>query len=123
MLIRNAVLKLRNCTCNITVRSRGISSSTSNELQQRKLWFPPKYQSPRQIWIENLDTIDEKKLNIVELHPDIFATNPRIDLIHQNVRWQILYRYVSFAHTKVRSEVRGGGRKPWPQKGKCNLCF
>lgn len=42
---------------------------------------------------------------------------PRIDIIHQNVTWQQKYRYVSFAHTKVRSEVRGGGRKPWPQKG------
>lgn len=69
------------------------------------------------MWVENLDTIDEKKLGIKELNAEIFATNPRIDIIHQNVRWQRLYRYVSYAHTKVRSEVRGGGRKPWPQKG------
>ncbi|XP_017781755.1 PREDICTED: 39S ribosomal protein L4, mitochondrial [Nicrophorus vespilloides] len=75
------------------------------------------YLKPRQVWIENLDTIDEKKLGLIDLHPDVFAANPRIDIIHQNVRWQSLYRYVSFAHTKVRSEVRGGGRKPWPQKG------
>lgn len=79
--------------------------------------FQPKYQSARQVWIENLDTIGEQKLGLIELHPDIFATTPRIDVIHQNIEWQRKYRFVSFAHTKKRSEVRGGGRKPWPQKG------
>lgn len=79
--------------------------------------FPPKYQKPRQLWIENFDTIEEEKLGLIELHPEIFGTAPRIDVIHQNVEWQRKYRYVSFANTKVRSEVRGGGRKPWPQKG------
>lgn len=80
--------------------------------------FPsPRYQQPRQVWIENLDTVAEQKVGLIELHPTIFAAAPRIDVIHQNVEWQRKYRFVSFAHTKVRSEVRGGGRKPWPQKG------
>lgn len=92
--------------------------SEESYLEKRDLLFPPKYQKPRQVWIENLDTLDEKKLGLIDLHPDIFAVNPRIDIIHQNVRWQQLYKYVSFAHTKTRNEVRGGGRKPWPQKGK-----
>lgn len=79
--------------------------------------FPAKYQATREIWVENINTIDEQKLDILSLHPDVFGAMPRIDLIHQNVTWQRKYRYVSFAHTKVRSEVAGGGRKPWPQKG------
>lgn len=52
------------------------------------------YQKPRQVWLENLDTIKEKKLGFVTLHPHIFATTPRIDIIHQNVRWQRMYRWV-----------------------------
>lgn len=84
--------------------------------------FPSKFQTPREIWIENINTVDEYKLGILELHPDVFAVMPRIDVIHQNVIWQRKYHYVSFAHTKVRSEVRGGGRKPWPQKGNCIIC-
>lgn len=79
--------------------------------------IPIKCLPPRQVWVENFDTIDEKKLKIVELHPDVFGAAPRIDIIHQNTEWQRKYRYVSFAHTKIRMEVRGGGRKPWPQKG------
>ncbi|KYM80382.1 39S ribosomal protein L4, mitochondrial [Atta colombica] len=75
------------------------------------------YQKPRQVWLENLNTIEEKKLGLVTLHPHIYAAAPRIDIIHQNVRWQRMYRWVSYAHTKTRAEVRGGGRKPWPQKG------
>ncbi|KAL3269476.1 hypothetical protein HHI36_008545 [Cryptolaemus montrouzieri] len=86
-------------------------------IEPRQLKFLPKYKEPCQVWVENLDTIDENKLGIIELHPDIFAVNPRIDIIQQNAKWQKLYRYVSYAHTKSRFEVRGGGKKPWPQKG------
>lgn len=75
------------------------------------------YQKPRQVWLENLDSIKEKKLGLVTLHPHVYAVTPRIDIIHQNVRWQKMYRWVCYANTKTRAEVRGGGRKPWPQKG------
>ncbi|XP_039952090.1 39S ribosomal protein L4, mitochondrial [Bactrocera tryoni] len=71
----------------------------------------------RQVWIENIDDVPERKVGIIELHPDVFATQPRVDVIQENIEWQRKYRYVSFAHTKTRAEVRGGGRKPWPQKG------
>lgn len=52
------------------------------------------YQKPREVWIENLDTIKEKKLGLITLHPHIYAGAPRIDVIHQNIRWQRMYRYV-----------------------------
>lgn len=71
----------------------------------------------REVWIENMNTVEEKKLGLIELHPEVFATQPRVDIIYDNIEWQRKYRYVSFATTKTRAEVRGGGRKPWPQKG------
>lgn len=52
------------------------------------------YQKPRQVWLENLDTAKEKKLGLVTLHPHVYAAAPRIDIIHQNVRWQKFYRWV-----------------------------
>ncbi|XP_066152024.1 large ribosomal subunit protein uL4m [Euwallacea fornicatus] len=109
-----------NCMKSALRKPHTITYSTATQIvaiEPRKLLFPPKYSKPRQVWLENLDTIDERKLGILELHPDIFAAVPRIDIIHQNIKWQQQYRYVSYAHTKSRFEVRGGGRKPWPQKG------
>lgn len=79
--------------------------------------YPLVCKKPREVWIENINTPQEQKLGVIQLHSNIFGVQPRIDIIHQNVEWQKKYRYVSFAHTKTRSEVRGGGRKPWPQKG------
>ncbi|XP_022902494.2 large ribosomal subunit protein uL4m [Onthophagus taurus] len=105
--LRNTSLILRKCS----------TIPKSTEISKLSSIIPINYAKPRQVWLESLETIDDKKLGIIELHPEIFACNPRIDIIHQNVRWQRLYRFVSYAHTKVRSEVRGGGRKPWPQKG------
>lgn len=78
---------------------------------------PSKFVAERQVWIENLDTIDEQKLGIINLHPTVFADAPRIDIIHQNVTWQRKYRDYRFEHAPVRSELPGGNRKPWPQKG------
>ncbi|KAI4490024.1 hypothetical protein M0804_004206 [Polistes exclamans] len=75
------------------------------------------FHKSREVWIENLDTIEEKKLGLLNLHPEIFAAQPRIDIIHENVKWQRLYSFVSYAHTKTKAEVRGGGKKPWKQKG------
>lgn len=75
------------------------------------------FRTPRSVWIENLDTIEEQKVGLHELSSEIFGASPRIDIVHQNIEWQRKYRFVSFSNTKTRNEVRGGGRKPWPQKG------
>ncbi|KAJ8948198.1 hypothetical protein NQ318_010474 [Aromia moschata] len=117
----NTISKCRNCIFINRRFSTAIVTSTdtysSDLAAPRKLKYPHKYQKPRQVWLENLDTIQERKLDLLELHPSVFGVNPRIDIIHENKKWQQLYRFVSYAHTKARFECRGGGRKPWPQKG------
>ncbi|KAI8125220.1 hypothetical protein FF38_08036 [Lucilia cuprina] len=85
--------------------------------QNFEQYSPVNLKDCRQAWIESFDGVAEEKLGLIELHPDVFATQPRVDVIQENIEWQRKYRYVSFATTKSRAEVRGGGRKPWPQKG------
>ena len=80
-------------------------------------YAPLSVSSSRQVWIENTDAVEERMLGLIELHPDVFASQPRVDVIQENIEWQRKYRYVSFANTKTRAEAKGGGRKPWPQKG------
>jgi large subunit ribosomal protein L4 len=52
-----------------------------------------------------------------ELPKDIFGIDINTDLLHQVYRYQVLNTIYPVAHTKDRSEVRGGGKKPWKQKG------
>ncbi len=47
----------------------------------------------------------------------IFEVKPNPDLISQVVSVQLSSSRQQTAHTKDRKEVRGGGRKPWRQKG------
>lgn len=63
-------------------------------IYSRKLAFPPKFKIPRQVWVSNMDTVEEEKLGLIDLHPEVFAERPRLDIIHENVRWQQLYRHV-----------------------------
>ncbi|KAH7616148.1 putative 50S ribosomal protein L4 [Nannochloris sp. 'desiccata'] len=51
------------------------------------------------------------------LDGDIFDVPIRRDILHRVVRWQLARRQQGTHKTKTRSEVRGGGRKPWNQKG------
>lgn len=52
-----------------------------------------------------------------ELNPDIFGLPINEGLIHQAVVAQLAGSRQMLSHTKDRSQVRGGGRKPWKQKG------
>lgn len=53
----------------------------------------------------------------VELNPEIFGIEPNQAVMHQVVTAQRAAHRGGNASTKTRAEVRGGGRKPWRQKG------
>ena len=57
------------------------------------------------------ETVGEMEL------PKVFELPWNADLVHQVAVSQASNRRPVVAHTKGRSEVRGGGRKPWRQKG------
>lgn len=46
-------------------------------ITSRKLENCNKYRQPRQAWLETLSTVDDHKLGMLDLHPDIFAVHPR----------------------------------------------
>ena len=52
-----------------------------------------------------------------ELKPDVFGVEIRIPLLHQAVTRELADRRAGTHDTKGRSEVSGGGKKPWKQKG------
>lgn len=53
----------------------------------------------------------------LELNEKIFAVEASHELLHQAMVAQMANSRQVLAHTKDRSEVRGGGKKPWKQKG------
>lgn len=53
----------------------------------------------------------------IDLNPDIFDVKVNEALMHDVVLMQLANRRRGTASTKARGEVRGGGRKPWRQKG------
>ena len=52
-----------------------------------------------------------------ELPDAVFGVEVKEHLLHEVVRYQLARRRQGTAHAKNRSAVRGGGRKPWRQKG------
>jgi len=58
-----------------------------------------------------------EKVDEISLPKEIFEVPLNKDLVHQVAVCQMANRRVPIAHTKDRGEVRGGGRKPWAQKG------
>lgn len=51
------------------------------------------------------------------LDPSVFGVTPNLPALHQVVTAQMAGKRSGTASTKTRAQVRGGGRKPWRQKG------
>lgn len=112
------------CKCSHDVNPQGIVEATPPPIHQdlplmtsRKLQYAPPNRKPKQAWLESLSSVENQKLGLVDLHPDIFGTFPRLDLLWWNVFWQQRYRKINYDVVKTPAEMPGGGRKPWPQKG------
>jgi large subunit ribosomal protein L4 len=58
-----------------------------------------------------------KAAGSIELKADVFGSEVRAPLLHQAVTRELADRRAGTHDTKGRSEVSGGGRKPWKQKG------
>lgn len=67
----------------------------------------------------NIDVYDSQGqvLRQAELPDGVFGVEVRDHLLYEVVRYQLARRRQGTAHAKNRSAVRGGGRKPWRQKG------
>lgn len=61
--------------------------------------------------------LERRQVGSYTLGGDIFDVPIRRDILHRVVRWQLAKRQQGTHKTLGRSEVRGGGRKPRPQKG------
>ncbi len=61
--------------------------------------------------------LEGEKLREVELPSAIFEAPINVDLMHQAYVRQMANARLGTHETKVRSEVAGGGAKPWKQKG------
>ena len=64
-----------------------------------------------------LSAWDEPRAGIAQLRSDVWAMPIRTDIVQCVVTWQRACARQGTSKTKSRSEVRGGGKKPRPQKG------
>jgi large subunit ribosomal protein L4 len=54
----------------------------------------------------------------VDLPETVFGIEPNVAVMHQAVKMYLANQRQGTSKTKTRAEVRGGGRKPWRQKGR-----
>ncbi len=57
------------------------------------------------------------ELGSVALEPTFFGVTPNMAVLHQVIKAQLAAKRSGTQSTKTRKEVRGGGRKPFNQKG------
>lgn len=65
----------------------------------------------------SLYNLEGKKIGVTTLPESIFGLRWNADLVKQVADALMSNKRKNIAHTKTRGEVRGGGKKPWKQKG------
>jgi len=58
-----------------------------------------------------------KEVDSLELDGEVFGIVPKASLVHETVRWQRAKRRSGTHSVLTRSNMKGGGKKPWKQKG------
>ena len=58
-----------------------------------------------------------EQIGMTEIPAELFDVPFSADVVHEVVQAQISNARKTIAHTKGRGDVRGGGKKPWKQKG------
>lgn len=66
----------------------------------------------------NIISKDGSSAGTMELPDEIFGIEPNVAVMHQAVKMYLANQRQGTSKTKDRWEVRGGGRKPWKQKGR-----
>ena len=61
--------------------------------------------------------MEGSEVGTIELNDAIFGVNVNEHLVHMAVLQQLANKRQGTQKAKTRGEVRGGGRKPWRQKG------
>lgn len=64
-----------------------------------------------------LFNVEGKEIGQIELSEEVFGIEPNESVVHEAVIMQLASMRRGTSSTKHRGEVRGGGRKPWRQKG------
>jgi len=70
-----------------------------------------------EIPVVDVYSLSGKKVDKFKLSPDVFSAEVRKALLHQVVVMHNANQRQGTASTKTRAHVRGGGKKPWRQKG------
>ena len=65
----------------------------------------------------DIKDVTGSKTGTIDLDPKTFGLDPNVAVMHQVVTAQLAARRSGTQSTKPRAEVRGGGAKPWRQKG------
>jgi len=85
-------------------------------IRRKKIVKSKKTEKPVDLELPVYD-MEGKEVSSVKLEKEIFGLKINQDLIHQVTVSQSANRRRIIAHTKDRGDVRGGGKKPWRQKG------
>ncbi|KRY19662.1 39S ribosomal protein L4, mitochondrial, partial [Trichinella patagoniensis] len=113
-LMCRSIYNLPNC---VFMSSTNLLPNSLQSLAEWRVDKRNKFCVQPEAWLTSLNKVEETRVDLIPLNPTIFRVFPRIDILHQNIVWQLNYRSVSFIKALTRAEMPGGGRKPWPQKG------